>query len=302
MVTRATYSVLDLNPAANVVLIGEGPGNPINGATPGPIGAVLCSNGPDVDPSFQPLASINGPLAGFSGLTGSCLYGGSLTATWTASELIAENAIGGVAYKGGNLSFTFNGATTGVNGMDTGSFPSSGNDLYVYAIFNPVLGLWGTLGTAIGAGSLVYGGIYLPEGYTASVLIWAGKSAGSSILPFIQRNRRISVQLNTVVIAGSALGYSPINIASMVPVNAITCSGDADTGNANLTYWGANYVFIASTQNGLGETEISYSIGGDTGIIAPFTDMLIMIPQTIYYYVLEPGVGQMYIAVGGYTI
>ncbi|WP_322092909.1 hypothetical protein [Paraburkholderia bannensis] len=50
----------------------------------------------------------------------------SASATLTAGEIIVESAPGGTAYKLASFSKTFNLATTGAGGMDTGTAPVSG--------------------------------------------------------------------------------------------------------------------------------------------------------------------------------
>jgi hypothetical protein len=49
----------------------------------------------------------------------------SATATFTASELLVETALGGQAFKLANFSKTINLATTGAGGMDTGTAPTT---------------------------------------------------------------------------------------------------------------------------------------------------------------------------------
>lgn len=60
----------------------------------------------------------------------------SVTAAFTADELIVGTALGGLQYRLGNFSKTINLATTGAGGMDTGTAPASGY-IALYAIYNP---------------------------------------------------------------------------------------------------------------------------------------------------------------------
>ena len=145
------------------------------------------------------------------------LTGGGKTATWTADELVAETALGGTAYKGTSLSLSFNGATTGANGMDTGSFPTS-SALYIYAIYKPGTG-WATLGTTSGSGSTIYSGANMPSGYTASALIWVGAGAAStSFYTGYQVGHTVSLAGNGVPLLIGAAGQTVATSVSVSPL------------------------------------------------------------------------------------
>lgn len=152
--------------------------------------------------------------------------GGGTTASWTAVELIAEVNIGGQAVKGTNLSLSFNGAGTGVNGMDAGAMPTSAQ-LAIYAIYNPTTKVWGTLGYAAdgAVAASVYPGANAPSGYTYSALIWSGMTDGSShFFAFNQRDRRIDLTgaqvLNAAAVAANT--YYSLSLATFVPPTALT--------------------------------------------------------------------------------
>ena len=143
------------------------------------------------------------------------------TASWTVNELILETILGGITYKGTSLSLAFNGATVGVNGMDTGSMPS-GADLSIYAIYNPTSTLFGTLGT-LGATSNgpIYTGANMPAGYTASCLIWAGVTTGVDFIQFYQFGRKVWIA-ETSIASGLSGGPTLQSLAVAVPAAATT--------------------------------------------------------------------------------
>jgi hypothetical protein len=212
-----------------------------------------------------------GGFAGqYTNLIGSA-PGGTKTASWTVEELSAEVTLGGTAYKGANLTLNFNGATTGANGMDTGSTPTSA-DLAIYAIYNPTTTTWATLGclpsaspgAVSGSVSPVYGGANMPAGYTASALIWVGKTdAGPNIIAFRQLGHEVEIAPallyaggTTITPSGGAVNtWRSVSIAASVPAAAVAASG-AVLGYAIGPGPGAGPlmfgVAVASTAAGIG--------------------------------------------------
>lgn len=204
------------------------------------------------------------------------------------------------------MTLAFNGASTGAGGMDTGSMPAN-NSLYIYAIYNPSLVTWSTLGTTAGSGSSVYGGSHMPAGYTASALIWSGITNGSSnFVGFNQYQNRIYLVspvtvLNTSTIASTFTSFS---IASAVPVNAQLVSGMVGTN-----YTGANpsiqACFLASSTSGANlqgwsGNATSHTYQGFSGG-AVYRDLLILTAQTLYYY-LATGLNNATVTVTDYSI
>lgn len=222
-----------------------------------------------------PLASRLPAVVGtFRNLKGSSA-GAVKTASWTADELIAETALGGTAYRGASLSLSFNGATTGANGMDTGATPTSA-DLHIYAIYNPTTGVWATLGTTAGAGAAVYGGANMPAGYTASCLIWSGVTNGSGqINVFAQADRNIQIIPGTVLSGGTATTYTSVSASSVVPVNAKSISGSVLLSNSASFY-------IASAANAVGELFFN---GASVNAGWSFSGVQLVTAQTFYYKV-----------------
>lgn len=233
--------------------------------------------------------NIQGVVGTFRDISGSS-SGSIKTASWTASELVAKTSLGGNSYIGASLSLSFNGATTGANGMDTGSTPTS-SDLYIYAIYNPTTNTWATLGTISGSGASVYGGSNMPSGYTASCLLWSGKTnASGQFEAFMQQDRDIEILAATAISAVTAGTLTSASIASIVPVNARSCGGyfTVPTGVGDL----------ASTVTGLGKIETQ---AASLGAMAPFRGLKMATPQTIYFATPTAG-GGMYLYLSSYTI
>ena len=187
----------------------------------------------------SPTAIVYPVIGSASRLVGSA-SGGTVTATWTDVELIAETAVNGQAVKGANMSLSFNGATTGAGGMDTGVFPTS-THLAIYAIYNPTTNTWSTLGYAPGGATVaaqVYPGVNAPSGYTYSALIWDGVTDGSAHLPlFNQVDRSVYIGPTSVSSAAAAASntYYSISLTAAVPYSATAVWGHiAGTTNADL--------------------------------------------------------------------
>jgi hypothetical protein len=220
------------------------------------------------------------------GVTGTAA-GGTKTASWTAKELVAETALGGTAYKGAALTLAFNGATTGAGGMDTGSVPTSG-DLYVYAIYNPTTNTWATLGTITAdAFTNTYQGVNPVSGYTASLLLWVGKTDSTpNIVGFNQRDRQIFIPKTNALnlSSGTATTVTAISLSGIVPADALSVGGVAGDNNSAAA---CNFLITADTALNTGTVVINAI--GQTTTFAGFNDgampftMPLLTAQTIYY-------------------
>lgn len=190
------------------------------------------------------------PPVGFSKLSGTA-PGASKLASWTVSELVAAEVLGGRSWKGTGLTLSFNGAGTGAGGMDTGSMPTS-SDLAIYAIYDPATNAWNTLGTiaSISTAPPVYAGANMPAGYTSSSLIWVGKTTGTNFVAFLQTDRQIDVAGALVLSGQNSSAYTTVSVATVVPAAGRSCSGYAFT---NAT----GSIGVSAALNGLGEKLIS---------------------------------------------
>lgn len=237
------------------------------------------------------------PPGTFVGLSGTSA-GGVKTATWGAQALFAASSLSGAAYKGTSLSLSFNGATTGANGMDTGATPNSA-DLYIYAIFNPTTVTWATLGTTAGSGARLYGGANFPSGYTASCLIWSGKTNGSGqFTAFTQYERSIYLADTSILTTNSNVSWTGLSVSAMVPANAKTISGQLATSGGTATA----SVSLAQSASGTGMVSFSNSSSTATGG-APYSGLYLLSAQTVYYQTTNGGGTTTYSAsINSYTI
>jgi hypothetical protein len=230
----------------------------------------------------------------------------SSSATWSADELIVETALGGIQYRLNSVSLTVNLAITGAGGMDTGSAPASGF-VALYAIFNPTTQTAALLATNATSAKApeVYGGSYLPVGYTASALVavWPTDPSGRLKIGYLN-GRRLNLQPVTLLTTG-AIPSTPtaLNISGFLPLNAKTLSGVvtqtilAGTGGM-LTSLAANSVLNSHSFGGY------LSVTG-VGIFDTFDELAILTSQSIYYYGNISGSPTSYtvaIAGVGYTI
>ncbi|WP_235896889.1 hypothetical protein [Yersinia thracica] len=161
----------------------------------------------------------------------------SVTATFTADELIVQAALGGRQYKLTSFSKTINLATTGAGGMDTGAVPATGF-VALYAIYNPTTQASALL--AVNATSAVqpevYGGANMPSGYTASALISAWRTSSSQFVVGFQIDRAISIlQTNILTTTTSTSTITSLSIISVVPLNAksVTVIFSINSGGAS---------------------------------------------------------------------
>jgi hypothetical protein len=229
----------------------------------------------------------------------------SFTATMTADEIVAKSMLGAPAQILSMFNQTINLATTGAGGMDTGTSPLSGY-VALYAIYNPTTGtaaLLATNATAILAPS-VYGGAYMPAGYTSSALVsvWPTNTTGEFVIGY-QAGRAISiVTKNVMTITTIVAAMTALSIATTVPLNAKSVKGWRNataTSAANLS------ITVASSTTSIGESVMQCVSEATT--LAQITgdfELQIITPQEIYYmtYYLSATNPDFVIEVNGYTI
>lgn len=255
------------------------------------------------------LVSAGGLVQQFGGMVGTytdligSAPGGSKTASWTIGGIVAATALNGRTYKGAGLSLSFNGGTAGANGMDTGSPPVSA-DLSVYAIYNPTTQTWATLGCAGSTSNgLAYTGSNLPSGYTASCLIFSGKTDGSAnIIAFNQTNNAIDIVPSSIFqnnggaggsISGpgsSYLGYFTSyggqSLAVAVPANAKFASVQMGMTGPGASWASFVAMGVASTASGIGaQTWLENYVEGGAELYGAvqFVDVQLVTAQTIYW-------------------
>lgn len=208
----------------------------------------------------------------------------SATATFTADEVAVKSALGGAPWLLSNFSKTINLAGSGVGGMDTGVVPATGY-IAVYAIYNPTTGVSALL--AVNATSTaapeIYGGANMPAGYTASALVSVQRIASSLFTIGYQTDRTVFTVLTTVLSTATQQGTATaLNISTYAPLNAKSCHGTLTiTSSASGSNLAAS---IGGSGASIGTLTLAISnagVGG--GIVAPFHEIPITTPQTIYY-------------------
>lgn len=222
----------------------------------------------------------------------------SATATFTADELIVETGTG-TQYRLNAFSQTINLGTVGAGGMDTGTAPASGY-LAIYALFNPTTGARCLIGVNATAAKVpeIYGGAYMPAGYTASALISVvATNASSLILPFSQIGRTITIgSLSVFNTTTASASLVTVNIASAVPKNAKSVKV---TGNTSVSGSSALFLNIYETSNAMGQNAFATT---STGLTYTTGNINLPVPQTIYanYGPAVTGFNQT-LLVSGYT-
>lgn len=226
---------------------------------------------------------VNGAVVGEARNLRMAVAAASAMATLTADQLIVEQP-GVGQYKLSNLNLSINLATVGAGGMDVGVAPVNGT-VAVYAIFNPdtkdkkLLGFNATSAVV----PEVYGSVNMPAGYTASALVsvWQTNASGQLSTGF-QNGRSISYTARIFLSNGFAATLTALSLATLVPRNTKSVSGYAHLISNNSIAGGSNLT-LASDLAGSGQQTVG--VGGyvNLGILAPFNDLALSVPQVIYY-------------------
>lgn len=230
----------------------------------------------------------------FSGLVGDTrnarmiVTAASATATFTADYVIVEDS-DGRQYRVKSFSANINLASTGAGGMDTGTAPASGF-VALYAIYNPTNGNKAMLAVNATSAALpeIYGGSNMPSGYTASALLCVvpTDSAGK-LVPLLQAGRKTLIETAQL---SSTTVFIPtptaLNVSTAVPKNAKSLDGILYLVSGNSTRPVISVQPLSSPTVG-----VKQLVGGNsTGVNnsqAPFSDLAISTPQTIYWRVSE---------------
>jgi hypothetical protein len=212
------------------------------------------------------------PFVGPLNLSGTSA-GSVKTAAFTMDQAVAIVSLGGKSYNGISLSLSFDGATSGANGMaGAQSFPAAAQ-LDVYAIYNPTTSTWATLGNASGAVGAKVCPVAMPSGYTASILLGSYVTTSSFFRNFIQYGNVVSTAMITLASGLAATSWTSINCAVYLPVNAKSVGGEGGIGGA------ATALEVAANSTGLGQ---QFAANGAISTGASFF-VPISVPQTIYY-------------------
>lgn len=199
----------------------------------------------------------------------------------TANEIVVEDQLGGRPYVVASVTGTINIATTGANGMDTGSAPVSGN-VGVYLIYNPITKAQAFLGVNATSAAIanIYAGANMPAGYTHSALIsvWPTDSSGRFVIGG-QTDRTVSLtptlQVNTTTQQTSP---TSVTITGGVPPNARAVYGYM---LVQTTASSALACSVAATSTNLMLSPVALQNG--VLIEGVFTRLPLITPQTVYY-------------------
>lgn len=220
------------------------------------------------------------PIVGSTRNARMSITAASASGTFSADEIVVESALGGTPFKLSSFSKNINLATTGAGGMDTGTAPTNGY-VAVYAIYNPVTQASALLGVnaTSAAQPNIYGGVNMPAGYTASALVsvWPTNSSGQFIVGY-QNDRFIYFAPTAAITSGAQTSYTSVLISGVVPPNARSVDGYMIVYGSSFSYG-----YVASSSSGIGEKQVSGYTGTTAPPAAPFSNLPIITPQTIYY-------------------
>ncbi|MEX3612857.1 MAG: hypothetical protein VB141_02405, partial [Burkholderia gladioli] len=163
----------------------------------------------------------------------------SSTATITADEVVTSSALGGIAYKVGNVNQSINlAAANGIGAMDKGAAPTNGY-VAIYEMVNPSTGAKGLMAVNATASVApnVYGGSNAPTGYTASALVsvWPTDGSGQFAVGYQVDRVFYAVQRAFFTTTTAVAFMTALNISSVVPPNARKFSAVAVAGSTNPT-------------------------------------------------------------------
>lgn len=230
----------------------------------------------------------------------------SASATFTADEIIVESALGGLRYCLASFNKTINLATTGAGGMDTGTAPVSGY-VALYAIYNPATSTSALLGynATSAVAPEVYGGGFMPSGYTASALVSVWPTNPSSKFVAGTQVGRTVTRPNVTVLSTTTTQASPtsLSVATAIPPNANQMIGSvgAVPNSGQAAGAAAVALLVFPDASGTGSQGLGSVAGGGNGANANVTQS-IYTSQTIYYTnSISSGTSSFTITINGYS-
>lgn len=209
----------------------------------------------------------------------------SSTAIFTADEVVVETALGGQQYRRPSINKTINIATTGVNGMDTGSPPVTGF-LAVYAIYNPTTNTDGLLGVNATSSVVteVYSGANMPSGYTASALVAILPVATSQFAPSSLIGRNVYIPSTSLLSGSSAPGAVTPLVITAIPLNAVSVDLSATVGIVSNDTTGV--LTLAASSGLVAGKLLTIGAAGTGGTISSTSNLSLAIlsnARTLYY-------------------
>nr|WP_315446048.1 phage tail protein [uncultured Pseudomonas sp.] len=220
---------------------------------------------------------LNGPIAGASRNAALVVAAASASATFSADEVIVEDAAG--SYRLNNFNKPINLEVVGAGGMDIGSAPANGY-VGLYAIYSPASGVSAVLAVNAVTSVLpnIYAGPYLPAGFTASALVSILPTQATGLFAVCQQGGR-----HVDVSAISLLNTSVLSAATTLQVAALPKNARMIGGSSTVTSTAAGSVslslFASDASVGQKTNNGSVSAGGQQTV--PFERLHIRTPQTI---------------------
>ncbi|WP_338806903.1 hypothetical protein V8U11_06795 [Pseudomonas chlororaphis] len=234
--------------------------------------------------AIQTLVRVGGAgVAGASVSARMSVPSASLTATFTAEEIVVKVENGGQGWVLKDFNKTINLGITGPGGIDVGPVPTTGF-VGIYAIYNPTSGASALL--AVNGNFLLpncYPAFNLTQGYKASALVsvWPVNSSGQLVAGF-QCGRRITFQPVSVLSATSlSASLTSLAIGGGVPRNAKTLSGTAMLGAASGS--GGLSMQLAADAAGTGLQTFGGYVSTNQGVPGTFVDLPLITQQTLFH-------------------
>ncbi|HWD56880.1 MAG TPA: hypothetical protein VG308_01270 [Stellaceae bacterium] len=216
------------------------------------------------------------------------LSAAGMSVTITGDAFAVATALNGASFVLPSFSHSFNGATTGAGGMDTGSLPVSGF-VAIYAIYNPATQAAALLGTNGGTSCpTIYAGGHMPSGYTASGLIavWPTNGSAQLVAAYLTGRKLTFAPVNAVNTASNNASPQSQSIAPFVPPNA-TSVGGLLINIMGTSPTAGNYQIEALSDVGaaIGRRQFVMPFPATSGAlgVTPFEGLPVPTPQTLYY-------------------
>lgn len=219
------------------------------------------------------------------------------TATFTASEFVVKTALGGTSYVIPSVSQLANLATTGINAMDTGPAPVSG-DVAGYVIYNPTTKAYGMLYKDVTGSAVpeIYGGVNPVSGYTASGLavLWKTNASRQFTIGYLF-GRHVDGVDTSLLASTTAQGFATsLNIAPVVPFGAksvnLMVNISANTADVNFSTSMSGTSTLIGLKQFLGVSRL-----GGSGSKVPFGQVPIVTPGSVYYTAVVGSGGLNYV-------
>lgn len=205
-------------------------------------------------------------------------WASNATATWTADELVLEDASGNqVAIASFNK--TANLAASGAAGLDTGAEASS-TWYNAWAICKAD----GTQSIILSTSSTI-AGLTFPSGYTYAGLIGAVRNNGSSnLVDFRQAGALVDIDATQIITAGTQTSDTSINtlLETAVPPLARKVQGYGRVSDSGSSASALTLKPVTGSNIG---RKIINNPGGSTSTAGGYFEALMVTPQTLFYQV-----------------